>query len=186
LVTTASAERLLNEDQKACNAFNHCLVSHNYDPEHHEESLGSVHLSPLDSYGVYKGLKYLQQRVLHASFPATLTFTSSAFEIYQTHGNVGSEFVISTMDLKYLLVNSGYQNLKAVNEFQNSAQIFNLCLSALVAQNTLDEEKSAFIMSIGKTKLRENLKTLPSVSGGQGGTGTSGSPISGSGNNKSF
>ena len=90
------------------------------------------------------------------------------------------------MDLKYLLVNSGYQNLKAVNEFQNSAQIFNLCLSALVAQNTLDEEKSAFIMSIGKTKLRENLKTLPSVSGGQGGTGTSGSPISGSGNNKSF
>ena len=101
--------------------------------------------------------------MLQTGYLAAMTFNSSEFESCQSNGNVGSEFAISTQDLKYLLINNGYHNLNAVNEFQNAAQAFNLCLSALVAQNALDEAKSAFIMSIGKTKLRENLKTLPSI-----------------------
>ena len=141
-------------------------MSRNYHQDHSGPSIGSVHLSPLDSYGVYKGLKYLQQRVLQTSHLATMTFNSSATEIYQTNGNVGSEFVISTQDLKYLLLNNGYDNVEEVNEFQNTAQMFNLCVSALVAQNALDEAKSTFVMSIGKTKLRENLKTFTSAPGG--------------------
>ena len=63
--------------------------------------------------------------------------------------------------------------------------MFNLCVSALVAQNALDEAKSTFIMSIGKTKLRENLKAASSSSG-RNELNPTGKAIGGSGNNKSF
>lgn len=73
--------------------------------------------------------------------------------------------MISTTELKYTLLNHGYTNMKAVSTFVNAAAQFNLCVSALTCHLLLNDAKSNFMMQIGKTKLKENIKTLPSAFG---------------------
>lgn len=113
------------------------------------EKDGSIYLADLNGFETYQGLKFLNR--------SSLTLTSTSGDMFSTPGNFGAEFLISSQELRYLLINNGYDDFAAIDEFQTQARTFNLCISALVAQMTLNSAKSDFIMSIGKTKLRENL-----------------------------
>lgn len=110
---------------------------------------GSIYLVNLTGLETHQGLKFLNR--------SNLTLTSTSGDMISTLGNFGPEFLISSQELKYLLVNNGYDNFAAIAEYETQAKTFNLCMSALVAHMILDSAKSDFIMSIGKTKLRENL-----------------------------
>jgi hypothetical protein len=103
------------------------------------------------------------EEIIHLN--SGLTLISSSSKVYETNGNLGPEFLISTVELEYLLLNNGYHCLKNVNEFVMQSQSLNLCMSVLVSMSILDQAKSNFIMNIGKTKLRENLKTPASALG---------------------
>ena len=62
----------------------------------------------------------------------------------------------------------------------------NLCMSVLVAMSRLDQAKSNFIMSVGKTKLRENLKAPASALGSISGEGQINSAVASTSHSKSF
>jgi hypothetical protein len=127
-----------------------------------------VCISVLDTFDTFKALKFLEDTI---HFNSGLTLNSSCLNEYETNGNLGPEFLISTVELEYLLLNNGYHCIKKISEFVTCSQELNLCMSALVVMSRLDQVKSSFIMSIGKTKLRENLKApasaLGSISGEQ-------------------
>ena len=59
-----------------------------------------------------------------------------------------------------MLINNGYDESKTFCEFLAQAKSFNLCLSAMVCQLILEKAKSEFIMSVGKTKLRDSNDSL--------------------------
>jgi hypothetical protein len=85
------------------------------------EGTSSVSIRALDTYGPYSGLQHLHDNILKSSFLMSLTTNSSLLDSYQTFGSIGSEFFISTKELKYLLINNGYHNINAVNDFKTQA-----------------------------------------------------------------
>jgi hypothetical protein len=103
--------------------FNHKLVSK------------EICIASLDTFDTYKALKFLED-ITH--FNSGMTLNSSSFPEYETNGNLGPEFLISTVELEYLLLNNGYHCLKRINEFVVCSQELNLCMSALVAMGRLD------------------------------------------------
>jgi hypothetical protein len=82
--------------------FNHKLVSK------------SVCISSLDTFDTFKALRFLEGII---NFNSGLTLSSSTQAEFETNGNLGPEFLISTTELEYLLLNNGYHCLKKINEF---------------------------------------------------------------------
>lgn len=95
-------ESLYNEEQSNCSMFNHKLVSK------------EISISSLDTFDTFKALKFLEE-IIH--FNSGLTLNSCSYKVFETNGNLGPEFLISTVELEYLLLNNGYQYADKVNAF---------------------------------------------------------------------
>ena len=161
-------ENLLSQEQAEATQFNHELVSVAEKNKENKDDKGPpIYLANTDTFKTHQGLKFLE-RICSGNMPVILTSTHSSSDIFKTCGNVGAEFLIDTRELKQTLLMNGYVNIDAVNEFVNFSRQFNLCMSALVAQNVLNQAKSDFVMSVGRTKLYENVKSLPSILGDDG------------------
>lgn len=160
-MTTSS--NLLSIEQAQCNQFNHELVSSGYPDENMRSgaSSGAIYLSNLDAFRSYLGLKYQKFSNLRViGSKNTFRLDSNYPTTCRTPGNIGSEFMIYTEELKYLLITNGYDENKTLYEFLAQAKSFNLCLSTMVCQLILEKAKSEFIMSVGKTKLRDSNDSL--------------------------
>ena len=125
-------ENLLTQDQSECNQFNHELVSVKPQQSHLANSrnqlendqgnMGSISLANLDSHRTYQGLKFIKKKCSDSeSIASFLTTISTSRDIFSTPGNLGSEFLIDTDELKHILLQNGYENIDLINEFVNVA-----------------------------------------------------------------
>lgn len=113
-----------------------------------------MYLSKAEAADSFKYLQTVQPYIL---------LTTDYREYYKDLGKLGAQFVINSDELYSTLQSQCYFNENLIAEAKRLAQNYNLAISYMHVVYLFTKAKRDFIVSIGKSRMRENLRIKPKV-----------------------